>query len=177
MNGWGMQFFEEKGEKKRESEKKKAQRKREKWSHWVPKSRTTQKKDTQPIVQISCEPKQQFGPTNPFLVRTIGAHRGALLRRRGSRGTRAQEKCLKVIRGTMRKLDPKGLLEGLVGESADKRNMKIGSTTNEKKCPAQEKDRTKPNGRSLVLRDVGRGRNEMKSLNDCIDQSGVWSWR
>ena len=32
--------------------------------------------------------------------------------------------------------------------------------TNEKKCPAREKDRTKPNGQSLVLRDVGKGRRE-----------------
>ena len=69
----------------------------------------------------------------------------------------------------MQKPDPKGLLEGLVGESADRRKEKIGSTTNEKKCLAQGKGRTKPNGRSLVLRDVGRGRNKMKDLNGCAD--------
>ena len=33
----------------------------------------------------------------------------------------------------------------------------------------REKDRTKPNGQSLVLRDIGRGRREMKSLNGFAD--------
>ena len=62
-----------------------------------------------------------------------------------------------------------GSSQGLAGESTDRRNEKIGSMTNEKKCPAREKDRTKPNKQSLVLRDVGKGRNEKKCLNGCAD--------
>ena len=69
----------------------------------------------------------------------------------------------------MLKPDPKGLFGGQVGESADRKNEKIGITTNEKKYPAQERGRTKPNERFLVLRDVGRGRNRVKSLNGCAD--------
>ena len=44
----GCNFCEEKGERKRESEKKKTYKKREELSHWVPKSRTTQSRIPNP---------------------------------------------------------------------------------------------------------------------------------
>ena len=69
----------------------------------------------------------------------------------------------------MWKADLWDLLGGLAGESVDRRNEKIGSTTNEKKCLTREKDHTKPNGQSLVPQDIGRGRREIKSLNGYAD--------
>ena len=69
----------------------------------------------------------------------------------------------------MQKAGPWGLLGGQAGESADRRNKKIESVTNNKKCPAWEKGRTRPNEQFSVLRDVGRGRSKIKSLKDCVD--------
>ena len=84
-----------------------------------------------PTIQISCEPKNRLSPLNIFLVHTIGAVFGDLLRNYGSAET-CTGKCLEVNQEVMLKVALKGLLGDPFGGKEGRRDVKIGSMSRRK---------------------------------------------
>ena len=103
-----------------------------------------------PTIQIGCEPKYRLSPLTIFLVRTIGAVCGNLLRSYGFAETHVG-KCLKDGQGVKLKVVLGDLLRDLLGEKEGKRGVKIGSMSKRKSSSTLEKGCIKLTGKNQAL--------------------------